>query len=190
MVFPVVMYGCESWIIKKAERQRINAFEQWYRRRNLRVPWTARRSNKSILKEINPDIHWKDWCWSWNSNTLATWCEKLTHWGIPCCWKRLKAGEEGDDRGWDGWMTSPTQWTWVWVNSRSWWWTGRRAVLKSMESQKVGQDCATELNWTEMNLCVASHYIMPLIRNLPCCYLTTTITWSLNSDSITDYTSH
>ena len=79
MVFPVIMYGCESWTIKKAECQRIDAFELWCWRILLRVPWTARRSNQSILKEICPDIHWKEWCWSWNSNTLATWCEELTH---------------------------------------------------------------------------------------------------------------
>ena len=75
------MYGCESWTIKKAEHQRIDAFELWCWRRLLRVPWTARRSNQSILKEISPgNIHWKDWSWSWNPNTLATWCEDLTHW--------------------------------------------------------------------------------------------------------------
>ena len=112
MVFPVVMYGCESWTIKKAEHQRIDAFELWCWRRLLRVPWTARRSNQSILKEISPDVHWKDWCWSWNSNTLATWCEELTHLTRPWCWERLRAGGEGDNRGWDGWMASLTQWTW------------------------------------------------------------------------------
>ena len=89
-------------------------------RRLLRIPWTARRSNQSIPKKISPEYHWKDWCWSWNSNTLATWCKELTHWKRPWCWERLRVGEEGDDRGWDGWMASPTQWTWVWVNSRSW----------------------------------------------------------------------
>ena len=89
-------------------------------RRLLRIPWTARRSNQSIPKKISPEYHWKDWCWSWNSNTLATWCNELTHWKRPWCWERLRVGEEGDDRGWDGWMASPTQWTWVWVNSRSW----------------------------------------------------------------------
>ena len=88
--------------------------------------------------------------WSWNSNTLATWCEELTHWKRPWCWQRLKAGGEGDDRGWDGWMASPTQWTWVWVNSRSWGWTGRPGVLQSMGSQRVGQDWATELNWHDV----------------------------------------
>ena len=144
MVFPVVMYGCESWTIKKAERQRTD--ELWYWRRLLRVPWTARRSNQSILKISPMSFHWKDWCWSWNSNTLATWCEELTHLKRPWHWERLKAGE-GDDRGWDGWMASPTQWTWVWVNSGSWWWTGRPSMLQSMGLQRVGHDWVTELNW-------------------------------------------
>ena len=85
MVFPVVMYGCESWTIKKAEHRKVDAFELWYWRRLLRVPWTARRSNQSILKEISLTVHWKDWCWSWNSNTLATSCEELTHWKRPWC---------------------------------------------------------------------------------------------------------
>ena len=129
MVFPVVMYGCESWTIKKTECQRIDAFEVLCWRRLLRVPWTARRSNQSILKEISPEYSLEDWCWSWNSNTLTTWCEELTHWKWPWCWERLKAGGEGDDRGWDGWMASLTQCTWVWENSRSWCWTGRPGVL-------------------------------------------------------------
>ena len=94
------------------------------------------------------DVHWKDWCWNWNSSSLATWCEELTHLKRPCCWERLRAGGEGDNRGWDGWMASPTQWAWVWVNSRSWWWTGRPGVLQSMGSQRVGHSWATELNWT------------------------------------------
>ena len=88
-------------------------------RRVLRVPWTARRSNQSILKEINPSTHWKDWCWSGNCSPLATWCEELTHWKRPWCWERWKAGGEGDDRGWDGWMTSLTRWTWGWASSRT-----------------------------------------------------------------------
>ena len=102
MVFPVVMYGCESWTIKKNECQRIDASEMWCLRRLLRVPWTARRSNLLILKKSVLNIHWKDWCWSWNSNTLATWCEELTHWKRPWCWERSKAGGEGHNRGWDG----------------------------------------------------------------------------------------
>ena len=80
MVFPVVMYGCESWTIKKAEHRRTDAFKLWCWRRLLRVPWTARGSNQSILRRSVLNIHWKDWCWSWNSNTLATWCKELTHW--------------------------------------------------------------------------------------------------------------
>ena len=102
MVFPVVMYGCESWTIKKAERQRIDAFELWCQRRLVRVPWTARRSNQSILKEISPGVHWRDWCWSWNSSALATWCGELTHLKRPWFGERLRAGGERDDRGWDG----------------------------------------------------------------------------------------
>ena len=116
--FPVAMYGYESWTIKKAEYRRIDAFELWCCRRLKRVPCTERRSNHSILKEISLNIHWKEWCWSWNSNILATWWEKPTHWKRPWCWERLKAGREGDDRGWDGWMAAPTQWTWVWADSR------------------------------------------------------------------------
>ena len=85
-------------------------------------------------------------CWSWRSNTLATWCEELTHWKRPWCWERLKVEGEGDNRGWDGWMASPTRWTWVWVSSGSWWWTGRPGVLQSMGSQRVGHDWVTELN--------------------------------------------
>ena len=154
-VFPVVMYRCESWTIKKAKRQRIDAFELWCWRRLLRVPWTARRS---IL-----NIHWKDWCYSWISDTLATWWKALTHWKRPWCWERLRAGGEGDDRGWDGWMASLTrddrgwdgwmasltQWTWVWLNSGSWWWTGKPGMLQFMGLQRVRHDWANELNWTE-----------------------------------------
>ena len=141
------MYGCESWTIKNAECQRIDAFELWCWRRILRVPWTARRANQSILKEISPEFHWKDWCWSWNSNILDPWCKELTHWKRPWCRERLKEGGEGDDRGWNGWMASPTQWTWVWVNSGSCWWTGRPDMLQSMGSQRLGHDSVTELNW-------------------------------------------
>ena len=90
-------------------------------------------------------------CWSWNSNTLATLCEELTHWKRRWCWERLRARGEGDDRGWDGWMASLTQWIWVWVDSGSWWWTGRPGVLRFMGSQRVGHNWATELNWTELH---------------------------------------
>ena len=106
MVFQVVMDGCECWTIKKAEYQRIDAFKLWFQRRLLRVPWTARRSKQSVLKKSVLNIHWKDWCWS--SNTLATWCEEMTHWKSPWYWQRLKVGREGDDRGemvgWYHWL--------------------------------------------------------------------------------------
>ena len=113
MVFLVVMFGCESWTIKKAERQRTDAFELWCWRRLLRVPWTARRSNQSILKEISPEYSLEGQMLKLKLQTLASWCEELTHLKRPWCWERLKAGGERDDRGWDGWMASPTQWTWV-----------------------------------------------------------------------------
>ena len=108
-------------------------------------------------KEIQPvnfkgnqslNIHWKDWCQSWNPNTLATWCEELTHLKRPWCWERLKAGE-GNNRGQNHCMASPTLWTWVWVNSESWLWTGWPGVLQSMGLQRVRCDWATEINWTE-----------------------------------------
>ena len=108
---------------------------------NSRPPSPPKR--RSVLS-----VHWKDWCWSWNSNTLATWCEELTHLKRPWCWKRLRAGGEGDYEGWDDWMASLTQWTWVWVNFGSWWWTGRPGVLHSMGSQRVGHNWVTELNWS------------------------------------------
>ena len=95
-------------------------------------------------------VHWKDWCWSWNFNPLATWCKELTHWKRHWCRERLRAEGEGDDRGWDGWMVSPTQWTWVWVDSGSWWWTGRPGMLRFMESQRVGHNWATEPNWIKI----------------------------------------
>ena len=119
----------ESWAPKD------DAFELWCWRRLLRVPWTARRSNQSILKEISPGCSLKGPMLKLKSNTLMYWCEELTHLKRPWCWERLREGGEGDDRGWDGWMASPTQWTWVWVSSRSWWWTGRPGVLWFMGSQ-------------------------------------------------------
>ena len=151
MVFPIVLYGCESWTIKKAEHWRIDAFELWHWRRLLRVPWTARRSNQPILKEISPEYSLEGRCWSWNSNTLATWYEELPNWKRPWCWERLKAGGKGDDREWDGWMASWTWWTWVWSSSGSWWWTGNSGMLQSMGLQIVGYNWSTELNWTFLN---------------------------------------
>ena len=97
-----------------------------------------------------------------NSNTLATSCEELTHWKRPWCWEGGGARGEGDDRGWDGWMASPTRWTWVWVISGSWWWTGRPGVLRFMGSQRVGHDWATELNWTELR----GHLLLFWLQNV------------------------
>ena len=145
MVFPVVMYRCESWTLKKAVWQRIDAFELWCGRRLLRVPRTARRYNQSILKEISPECSLQDLCWSWNSSTWATWYEELTHLKRPWWWERLKAGGEGENRGWDGWITSPMRWTWVWVGPKSWWWTGKPGVLQSRGWQRVRHDWVTEL---------------------------------------------
>ena len=106
--------------------------------------------NSKEIQPVHPkgDQSWKNWRWSWNTNTLATWCKELTHLKRPWCWGRLRAGGEWDDRGWDGWTASPTQWTWVWVGSESWWWTGRPGMLRFMGSQRVGHDWATELNWS------------------------------------------
>ena len=101
---------------------------------------TSQSYSKSVL-----NIHWKDWCRSWSSNTLATWCEESSHWKRPWCWGRFKTGREGEDRGWDGWTASPTWWTWVWASSGSRWWIGKPGVLQSMRSQRVGHDWATEL---------------------------------------------
>ena len=154
MVFPVVIYGCESWTIKKAESRRIDAFELWCWRRLLRVPWTTGRSDQSILKEISPDYSFEGLMLQLKlSNTLANWCKELTHWKRSLCWERLKVGGEGDDRGWDGWMASPTQWRWVWVNSGSWGWTGKPGVLQYMGLERVRHDWVTELtDWNSIRL--------------------------------------
>ena len=141
MVFPVVVYGCESWTIKKAEHWRIDTFELCCWRRLLRVPWTARRFNQSILKEISPEYSLERLMLKLKLQYFDH-LMRRTHWKRPWCWEILKAGEEGDDRGWDGWMASPTWWAWVWAGAWSWWWTGQ---LQSMGSQSW-----TRLNgWTE-----------------------------------------
>ena len=126
----------ESWC------WRIDAFELWCWRRLLRVPWTARRSNQSILKEISPEYSLEGLMLK--LQCLATWCEELTHWKRPWCWERLKVGGEGDDRGWDGWMASPTWWTWVWISFESWWWTGKPGMLQSMGPKE--SDMTEQLN--------------------------------------------
>ena len=154
MVLLVVMYECKSWSLKKAEHQGIDAFELWCWRR-LESPLDR--------KEIQP-VHPKgDQSWVFIGRTDAEaetpilWPSHLKNWLIlkrPWYWERLKAGGEGDERGWDGWIASPTQWIWVWVNSGSWWWTGRPWRAASMGSQRVEHDWATELNWQLIHLTV------------------------------------
>ena len=145
MVFPIVIYGCESWTIKKTEHWRIHTFELWCWRRLLRVLWTTRISNQSILKEISPECSLEGLILKLILNSLATWFKELTHLKRPWFGERLKAGGEGDNRGWDGWMASLTQWIWVWASSRSWWWTGKPGVLQSMGSQSR----TSVSNWTD-----------------------------------------
>ena len=146
MVFPMVMYGCESWTVKKAECQRIDAFEVWCWRRLLRVPW----------REIQPVPPKGDQSWVFigrtdvEAETPILWPPHAKSWLI---WKDPDAEEDwgqeekGMTEGWDGWIATPTQWTWVWVDTGSWWWTGRPGVLQSMGLQRVGRDWVTELNW-------------------------------------------
>ena len=143
MVFLVVMYWCESWIIKKTECQRIDAFELWCWRRLLRFPWTAGRSNQSVLKEINPDYSLEGLMQKLKLQYFGHLTQELTAWERPWCWERLKAGERGD-REWDGWMASPTQWTWVWANSGKEWMTGKSGMLQSMGLQRVRHDLVSE----------------------------------------------
>ena len=144
MVFPAVMYECESWTVKKTEHQRIDAFELWWRL--LRVPWTARRSNLSILKEISPEYSLEGLMLKLKLPYFGHMMLKMDSLENTLMLGKIEGGGEGDDRGWDGWMASPTEWTWVWVNSGSWWWTGRPGMLQSMGSQRVGYDWVTELN--------------------------------------------
>ena len=121
----------------------------------LEVDPTSPSWRRSVL-----GVHWKDWCWSWNSNTLATPFEELTHWKRPWCWEGLGTGGEGENRGWNRWMQSPTRCTWVWLNTRSWWWTGRPCVLLFMGSQRVGHNWVTELNWTEQWFWASFHVLI------------------------------
>ena len=150
MVFPVVMYRCESLTTKKAECWDIDGFELWCWRRFLRIAWTAKRSNQSILKEISPGCSLEGLMlklklqYFGHLMLTANWFEKILMLG-----KIEGRRRRGQHRVWDGWMASRTQWTWVWVNSGSWWWTGRPGVLQSMGLQRVGYDWVTELYWTE-----------------------------------------
>ena len=160
------MHGCESWAVKKAEHWKIDALncgvgEDSWESLELQEDPASPSKRRSVL-----GVHWKDWCWSWNSSTLATSCEELTHWKRPWCHEWLVAGGEGDDRGWDGWVASPTRWPWVWVDSGSWWWIGRPGVLQFMGSQRVRHDWVTELNWTEHQLIQQVYNENPLSAKL------------------------
>ena len=149
MVFPVVMYGCESWIIKKAEGWRIDAFEVWCWRRLLRVPWTARRSNLSILKEISPVCSLEGLMLKLKLQYFGHLMWKTYSLGNSLMLEKINArGVEGDNRGWDGWMASLMRWTWVWVGFGSWWWTGKPGVLQSMGHKEL--DMTERLNWIEL----------------------------------------
>ena len=135
------------------------------------------------IKPIHPrsilNVHWKDWRWSWNSNTLATSCKEPTHLKRPWCWEKLKVGGAGDDRGWDGWMAPLMWWTWVWVGSRSWWWTGKSGLLQSMGWQRVGHNWATELNWThrtDLFTCPRPQMVIVLIKGVVRCVTLSLVT--------------
>ena len=141
MDFPIVMYRCESCAIKKAECQRIDAFELWCWRRLLRVPWTTPRSNQSILKEVNPEYSLEGLMLKLKLQYFDHLMQRANSLEKTWCWQRLKPGE-GDNREWDSWMASPTQWTWVWARFRRWWKTGKSGC--DMESQRVWHNWAPE----------------------------------------------
>ena len=143
MVFPLVMYRCESWTIKKAEYRRTDAFKLWCWRRLLRVPWTARRSNQSILKEINPEYSLEGLMLQRKLQYFGYLMWRDDHWERPWCWRKLRA-REGSNRGWDGWMASLIRWTRTPENSRRWWGTGKPRVLQSIGLWEVGHDVAEE----------------------------------------------
>ena len=152
---------------RKLSTEEFDAFELWCWTRLLRVPWTARRSNQSILKELSPGIYLE-------GMMLKLKLQYFGHlmWRADSLKKTLMLGgiggrRRGDDRGWDGWMASLTRWTWVWVNSGSCWWTGRPGVLWFMRSQRVGHDWATELNWTEFDLILSQDLLVPSLHLTP-----------------------
>ena len=162
VVFPVVMYGCESWTLKKAEHQRIDAFVLWYWRRLLRVPWTARRSNQWILKEINPEYSLEGLILKLKLQYFGHLMQRTDSLEKTLMLGKIEGGRRGQQRM-DGWMASPTWSTWVWVSSRSWWWTGKPGVLQSMESQRARHNWVTELN---CNTCTNFCFVLTTPRGL------------------------
>ena len=149
MVFLVVMYGYESWTIKKTEQQRIDAFELGCWRRFLRVPWPGRRSDQSILKDISPKYSLEELMLKLKLQHFGHLMRRTDPLEKTLILGKIEGRRRRGHRGWDGRMASPTLWTWVWVGSGSWWWIGRPGVLQSTGSERVGHDWATELNWTE-----------------------------------------
>ena len=147
MVLPLVLYGCQSWTIQKAEHRRIDAFELRCWRRLLRVSWTARRSQQSILKEINPEYSLEVLMLKLKLQYFGHLMQRTDSFEKTLMLGKIEGGRKGDDRGWDDWMASLTRWTLVCVGSRSWWWTGKPDVVQSLGLQRVGHDWATELNW-------------------------------------------
>ena len=139
------MHGCENWTLKKAEHRRIDAFELWCWRRLLRVPWTASRSNQSILKEISPDCSLEGLILKLTLQYFGHLMQRADSFEKTLMLGKIEARRRmGQQRM--RWLASLTQWTWVWVNSRSWWWTRRPGVLQFMGSQGVGHDW---VNWTD-----------------------------------------
>ena len=153
MVFPVVMYGCETWTIKKAGHWRTDAFELWCWRRLLKVPRTARRSNQCILKEIRPEYSLEGLMLKLKLQYFGYLMQRTDSFEKTLMLRKVEGRRRGDDRGWDGWMASPTLWTWVWVSFGSLWWTGKPGMLQSMGLQRVRHDWATELNWNQSHTC-------------------------------------
>ena len=141
------MYGCESWTLKKPEHRRIDAFELWCWRRLLRVPWTARKSNQSILKEIGPGCSLEGMILKLKLQYFGHLMWRVNSLEKTLCWEGLGAGGEGDDRGWDGWMASPTRWMWVRVNSDR---EARCAAIHGVAKTQTWLSDWTELNWTEL----------------------------------------
>ena len=157
--------------IKKAEHRRIDVFELWCWRRLLRVPWTARRSNQSILKEISPGCSLEGLMLKLKLLCFGHLMRRADSFANTLMLGKLRAGGEGDDRGWDGWMASPTRWTWVWVNSGSLWRTGRPGVLQFMGSQRVRHNWVTELNWLKKGwIGIETHYCLQGGQDELLCY--------------------